>query len=84
MVKEGFKRRCKTIHAEHADSDRLNDLSRRVIGCALTVLNTLEVEFLDKVYENALAYELRAAGVTVVQQCSVRVHYNDGACFWLR
>ena len=62
---------------KHADSDRLNDLSGRVIGCAFTVLSTLGVGFLEKVYENALAYELRAAGSAVVQQCSARVHYND-------
>jgi GxxExxY protein len=65
------------MHAEHADNDRLNDLSGRVIGCAFAVLNTLGVGFLEKVYENALAYKLRAAGFAVVQQCSVRVHYND-------
>jgi GxxExxY protein len=61
----------------HADSAMLNDLSGRVIGCAFTVLNTLGVGFLEKVYENALANEMRAAGLAVMQQCSVRVHYND-------
>ena len=65
------------MHAEHADSDRLNELSGRVIGCAFTVLNTLGAGFLEKVYENALALELRAAGLAVVQQCSARVYYND-------
>jgi PD-(D/E)XK nuclease superfamily len=67
----------KKMHAEHADSDRLNDLSGRVIGCAFTVLNTYGVGFPEKVYANALAYQLRAAGFFVVQQCSVRVHYHD-------
>jgi len=61
----------------HADSDRVNDLSGRVIGCAFTVLNTLGAGFLEKVYENALAHELRAAGLGVVQQCGVKVHYHD-------
>ncbi len=65
------------MHAEHADGDGLNVLSGRVIGCAFTVLNTLGAGFLEKVYENALAYELRAAGLAVVQQCCVRVHYKD-------
>ena len=65
------------MHAEHADNTELNVLSGRVIGCAFTVLNTLGAGFLEKVYENALAYELRSAGLTVVQQCSVTVHYND-------
>jgi GxxExxY protein len=48
-----------------------------VIGCAFTVLNTLGAGFAEKVYENALAIELRASGLSVAQQCSVRVHYND-------
>jgi len=63
----------------HADSDRLNDLSGRVIGCAFTILNTLGAGFLEKVYENALAHEMRAAGLAVMQRCSVKVHYNDVA-----
>ena len=57
-------------------ADRLNDLSGRVIGCAFTVLNTFGTGFLEKVYENALTHELRAAGLTVTQQHSVKVHYN--------
>ncbi len=60
----------------HADSDRLNDLSGRVIGCAFTVLNTLGAGFLEKVYENALAHELAAAGLSIAQQRGVTVHYN--------
>jgi GxxExxY protein len=61
----------------HADSRRLNDLSGRVIGGAFTVLNTPGIEFLEKVHENALAYELRATGLAVVQQCGVKVHLSD-------
>ena len=56
------------MHAEHADNSELDELSGRVIGCAFTVLNTLGAGFLEKVYENALAIELRAAGLGVVQQ----------------
>jgi GxxExxY protein len=54
----------------------LNDLSRQVIGCALTVLNTLGAGFLEKVYENSLAHELREAGFSVAQQRGVRVEYK--------
>jgi GxxExxY protein len=61
----------------HADSARLNDLSGRVIGCAFTVLNTPGAGFLEKVYQNALANEIRAAGLAVARQYGVRVHYND-------
>jgi GxxExxY protein len=64
------------MHAEHANSDGLNDLSGQVIGCAFTVLNSLGAGFLEKVYENALALELRAAGLTVTQQHSLKVYYR--------
>ena len=65
------------MHAEHADNTELNELSGRVIGCAFTVLNTLGEGFLEKVYENALAYEIRAAGLSAVQQYGAKVHYKD-------
>jgi GxxExxY protein len=48
-----------------------------VIGCAFTVLNTPGAGFAEKVYENALAIEMRAAGIAVARQCCVRVHYHD-------
>jgi GxxExxY protein len=57
----------------------MNNLSGRVIGCASTVLNTLGIGFLAKVYENAPAHESIGAGLTVVRQCGVKVHYNDVA-----
>ena len=60
----------------HADENRLNELSGGVIGCAFTVLNTLGVGFLKKVYENALAHEIRKAGLTVMQQRGVTVTYD--------
>ena len=63
----------------HADKDRLNELSGGVIGCAFTVLNTLGVGFLEKVYENALTLELRKRGFTVAQQRGVTVTYDGTA-----
>ena len=54
------------MHAKHADNSELNELSGCVIGCAFTVLNTLGAGFLDGVYENALAYEVRAAGLSAI------------------
>jgi PD-(D/E)XK nuclease superfamily len=53
------------MHAEHADELRTNELSERIIGCAFRVLNTLGAGFLEKVYENAMAHEMRRAGVSV-------------------
>jgi GxxExxY protein len=71
-----FARRiCRRCTQMHADDIRTNALSERIIGCAFRVLNTLGTGFLEKVHENALAHELRRAGLSVVQQKGVTVYY---------
>jgi GxxExxY protein len=60
----------------HADQERINQVSERVIGCAFRVINTLGAGFLEKNYENALAHELRKAGLEVVQQRGIVVYYD--------
>src|ERR1700739_2600342 len=60
----------------NADVPVLNRISQRTIGCALTVSNTLGCGFLEKVYENALAYKLRQAGLAVCQRAGVTVRYH--------
>jgi GxxExxY protein len=61
----------------HADARRLDEITERVIGCAYAVANTLGPGFLEKVYENALAYELRKAGYAAQQQWSIQVRYGE-------
>jgi GxxExxY protein len=56
--------------------DRVNLLSNRIIGCALTVLHALGTGFLEKVYENALVHELRKSGLAVPHQHPVVVRYD--------
>jgi len=56
--------------------ERLNDLTNKIIGCAFVVSNTLGAGFLEKVYENALAIELRKAGMNVEQQFPLKVLYD--------
>lgn len=51
-------------------------LTERIIGCAYLVANTLGPGFLEKVYENALAHELRKAGLSVAQQQGIEVRYD--------
>ncbi len=51
-------------------------LTERIIGCAYAVANTLGPGFLEKVYENALAHELRKAGFSVTAQQGIEVHYD--------
>jgi hypothetical protein len=65
----------------HADSTVLNDLSGRVIGCAFTVLNTLGAGLLEKVYENALAIEMRSTPMGCnVPIISKRPVYDSACC----
>ena len=45
-------------------------------ACAFTVQNVLGAGFLEKVYENALAHELRNSGLTVVQGLGIAIRYG--------
>jgi len=60
----------------NANRPALDAISNRIIGCAFMVANTLGTGFLEKVYENALAFELRTAGLAVEQQRGVNVSYK--------
>lgn len=57
--------------------DELNKISEKIIGCAYTVGNSLGNGFLEKVYENALALELREKGLEVKQQHPIKVYYKN-------
>lgn len=51
-------------------------MTERIISCALTVANELGAGYLEKVYENSLALELAAAGLSVRQQEPLEVKYR--------
>lgn len=55
----------------------LNRIARTTIGCAYEVGKHLKYGYLEKVYENALAYEIRKAGLKVQQQQNIKVKYKD-------
>ncbi len=61
------------------DKEVADVVTERIIGCAFTVANTLGVGFLEKVYENALAHEIRKCGLAVVQQRAIVVLYDGVA-----
>ena len=52
------------------------ELSESIIGCAMTVLNTLRPGLDEKLYENALVIELTKQGHRVQQQAQFPVHYD--------
>ena len=56
--------------------NRFNLLSKRIIGCALTVLHALGTGFPEEVYENALVHELCKSGLAVSQQHPMVVRYD--------
>jgi GxxExxY protein len=63
----------------NANGPELNAMSKRIIGCAFAVANTLGSGFLEKVYENALAHELRKTGLVTEQQRAITVFYDGTA-----
>ena len=54
------------------------DLTRIIIGCAMSVHGALGPGFLESVYQNALAHELSKAGLEVHRERRIQVRY-DGA-----
>ena len=61
----------------NTDEKQINVITETVIGCSYRVGNKLGCGFLEKCYENALAYELRKAGLRVEQQVQIKVWYDD-------
>jgi hypothetical protein len=53
-----------------------NQITEKIISCAYKIGNTLGCGFLEKVYENALAHELRKLGLNVKQQEEIKVFYD--------
>lgn len=62
----------------NADKSKLelDELTSRIIGAVYTVSNTLGAGFLEKVYENALAIELRKSGLQINQQTPIQIKYD--------
>jgi GxxExxY protein len=62
--------------ADSINVGRAAELTQRIIGCAFRVHGTLGGGFMEKVYENAMAIELRKVGLTVMQQAAMSVWYD--------
>lgn len=61
-------------HEEH--EGKFEELSNRVLGCALEVHRTLGPGLLESSYEQALAYELEQAGIEFQRQLELPVRYK--------
>ncbi len=53
------------------------EITDQILKAFYRVYNTLGDGFLEKVYENALAIELRALGLQVAQQKQIKVYYGS-------
>jgi GxxExxY protein len=53
-----------------------SEITERIIAAYYHVYNTLGYGFLEKVYQNAMAIELRKRGLNVQPQAKIKVHYD--------
>ncbi len=53
-----------------------SDLTDKILSCFYDVYNRLRYGFLEKVYENALKYELKKRGFKVESQKKIEVFYD--------
>ena len=65
------------MQMDEGDARLLQPVTGGIIGCACRVANAPGHGFSEKVYENALAHEMRKSGLGVVQQRGIVVFYDD-------
>ncbi len=61
---------------EDDSKDAINLITEKIIGSAYKISNALGCGFLEEVYENALAYEIRKLNLKVEQQVEIDVFYE--------
>ncbi len=67
----------KSLLDSDVPSAEINKITETIIGCAFKVGNALGCGFLEKVYENALAYEIRKNSLETEQQKEIKVYYDN-------
>ena len=53
------------------------DLTRRIIGCAMEVHNRLGNGFQEVIYQRALEVEMKLAGLSVEREKEMPIHYRE-------
>lgn len=54
----------------------VKEITKKIIGCAFEVSNTLGIGFVEKAYENALVHLIRKSELKVVQHHSIKVSFD--------
>ena len=76
MEEDNKSNLLKVLFEDDDSKDQINLITEKIIGCAYKVSNELGCGFLEKVYENALAYEIRKLDLKVEQQKQIKVFYD--------
>lgn len=56
---------------------KYSELTAKIIGCAITVHNTLGNGFQEVIYQRALAIELRMAGIEFEREFEMPIYYRE-------
>lgn len=59
------------------NEDEINKLTHAIIGCAMTVHNTLGNGFQEVIYQRALSIELNANGIEHQREMEMPIFYRD-------
>jgi GxxExxY protein len=55
----------------------VNDITRKIIGCAMQVHNTLGNGFQEVIYQRALAIEMNLANLSFVREMEMPIFYRN-------
>ena len=58
------------------ETEKLNEITEKIIGCAIEVHRNLGPGLLERVYEEALCIELELSGVSYQRQLAVPIDYK--------
>jgi len=64
------------MHTDYQDS-KYKTLTEKIISIFYKVYNQLGYGFLEKIYENAMMFEFRKAGISAVSQSPIKVFYEN-------
>jgi GxxExxY protein len=56
---------------------KIDELTEKIIGCAIEVHKILGPGLLESAYEECLAYELTKAGLSIERQCLLPIVYKE-------
>jgi len=58
-------------------TESINELTHKIIGCAMQVYNTLGSGFQEAVYQRSLAIEMKLAGLRFEREKEISIFYRD-------